>query len=463
MATTSLWKVRGSVGKVVRYAENPEKTAFEDAGSDICGSLDEVIGYAAQPSKTAQRHLVSGLGCIPETAAEEMRATKRQFGKAGGIVAFHGYQSFAPGETDPVTAHKIGVELACELWAERFEVIVATHVDTGHLHNHFVINSVSFQDGKRFHRDAACYRSMREASDRLCAERGLSTIEGNSRGVSKHYAEWNAEREGKTTWRSLVKADVDEATAHAATERQFWANLAALGYEVKRGKDISVRPPGKERFVRLARNFGESYTLAAINGRILSNRRILAPSRAKRKLKVPVRVSAPRGSFMALYRRWLYMLGGYGKSATRPHFLLREDVRHMERIAEESALLIREGIDTQEQLDAFAGQTSERIAALVSKRKAIRKEASSRGAQPDADALEEIGQQLRKLRKEVRMCARIEERSQSLPGRIAEVEADAREREGDGRNGGGIASSRTDSADNPRGQRDPGPIDRSWC
>lgn len=456
MATTSIWKVKGSVGKVVRYACNPEKTAMSDFERDAEASLEDVIAYAATPTKTEDRSLVAGINCVPETAADEMRATKRQYGKEGGIVAFHGYQSFAPGETDAKTAHGIGARLAQELWGDRFEVVVATHVDRGHIHNHFVVNSVSFADGKRFHRDAACYRKMREASDRLCAERGLSVIGKSSYGASKHYSEWSAERQGRPTWRALVKADIDEAIAHAATERQFWANLAALGYEVKRGKDISVRPPGKERFVRLARNFGDGYTLAAINGRILANRQALAPARTRQKSKPSVRIPAPRGSLMALYRRWLYLLGGYEKGPTRPHFLVREDIRHMERIADESALLIRESIETQGQLDDYVSRTRETIAALIGERKTIRKAAAARGVQPNESRLAEIAQQLKRLRKEVRMCESIEERSKSLPDRIAEVEAEAKEREGGGRNGSGVTGGRADSADNARGQRDPG-------
>ena len=156
--------MKGSVGKVVRYVGNPEKTELPDFERDAEASLEDVIVYAAAPAKTEARSLVAGINCVPETAAEEMRATKRQYGKEGGIVAFHGYQSFAPGETDAKTAHEIGIELARKLWGERFEVVVATHIDRGHLHNHFVVNSVSFADGKRFHRDAACYREMRELS-----------------------------------------------------------------------------------------------------------------------------------------------------------------------------------------------------------------------------------------------------------------------------------------------------------
>ena len=268
MAVTSIWKVEGRLARVLGYAENPAKTEGAPDEWERQG-VGAAILYAADPGKTEEQRYVSGVNCLPETALAEMNATKRQYGKEGGIVAFHGYQAFAPGEADPETAHEIGVALARELWGARFEVVVATHLDRAHLHNHFVINSVSFADGRRFHRDAACYRAMRGASDRLCRGRGLSVVDRPEPGRSRHYAEWRAERDGRPTWRSLVKADADEAVARASTMRQFYANLRAMGYEVKTGKDISVRPPGKERFVRLRRNFGDGYSYEGISARIL--------------------------------------------------------------------------------------------------------------------------------------------------------------------------------------------------
>ena len=276
MAVTSIWKVEGRLARVLGYAGNPDKAEGSPDEWELQG-VGAAILYAADPGKTERQLYVTGVNCLPATALEEMNATKRQYGKTGGIVAFHGYQAFAPGETDPATAHEVGVALAQELWGGRFEVVVATHLDKAHLHNHFVVNSVSFADGRRFHRDAACYRAMREASDELCREHGLSVVESPGRGGARHHAEWRAEREGRPTWRSLVKADVDEAVGRAASMRQFHANLRAMGYDVKVGKDISVRPPGKERFVRLRRNFGDAYSQEGIGARILANSRQRLP------------------------------------------------------------------------------------------------------------------------------------------------------------------------------------------
>ncbi len=126
--------------------------------------------------KTEERVYVSGIRCDPEFAARQFQKTKQHYKKTGGILAFHGYQSFKPGEVDADTAHRIGVELAKELWGDRFKVVVATHLNTDHYHNHFVINSVSIVDGYRYYDNKETYRRMREVSDRLCKEHHLSVI-----------------------------------------------------------------------------------------------------------------------------------------------------------------------------------------------------------------------------------------------------------------------------------------------
>ncbi|MCL2426325.1 MAG: relaxase/mobilization nuclease domain-containing protein, partial [Oscillospiraceae bacterium] len=217
MATTSLWRVKGDLGRVIDYAGNELKTSnpdyikTQDTESESERWLTDVIKYAVQDHKTTcsdennevMKKFVSGINCTPDTARAEMMATKRQFTKTGGIIAYHGYLSFAPGEATPEIAHKIGVKLATQLWGSRHEVIVTTHLDKiNHLHCHFVINTVSFVDGKKFHRTKKDYYEMQKASDALCREYGLSVIENPKRGKSKHYSEWNAERNGQPTYRS---------------------------------------------------------------------------------------------------------------------------------------------------------------------------------------------------------------------------------------------------------------------
>lgn len=199
MATTSLWRVNGWLGKVVIYVENPDKTEnpsfFEkpDMSDAQMQGLSDVIEYAANQEKTQMedgvllQNFVSGVNCLPATAREEMLAVKKRFGKEDGTVAYHGYQSFAPGEATPEIAHEIAVKLARQLWGEKYQVLVATHLDkANHLHSHFVINTVSFVDGIKFHRTEKDYYDMRRASDELCREYGLSVIEEPKPGKSRH-------------------------------------------------------------------------------------------------------------------------------------------------------------------------------------------------------------------------------------------------------------------------------------
>lgn len=307
MATTSIWSVKGWLGKVLIYIENPDKTMNpeiaelpeqKNMGEEDVQCLSDVIAYAVNEEKTRKNNkgekntndidneeetvmqqYVSGINCMPTTARTEMLAVKKRYGKDEGIMAFHGYQSFAPGECTPAMAHEIGVKLAEELWGSRFQVLVATHLDKAHhLHNHFVVNSVSFADGLRYHRTKQDYRDMRNASDRLCKEYGLSIIKNPKTGKAKNYGEWRAEMEGKPTYRSIVRADVDEAIEKARTEKQFFHYLKEKGYTFKFGKDITVRPEGREHGLKLARNFGEEYTIESIRRRILTQKMDKQPS-----------------------------------------------------------------------------------------------------------------------------------------------------------------------------------------
>ena len=177
MAVTKIWPVKGRLDAVIRYAGNEEKTRLPDltglsAGKD---DLSDVLQYAANDAKTTRESqlFVSGVNCVPEIARQQMKLTKQQFGKTGGTVAFHAYQSFRPGEVTPEQCHAIGVELAKRVWGDRFQVLVATHLNTDCCHNHFVINSVSFVDGKRYNDCKKTYRALQDASDELCRNRGF--------------------------------------------------------------------------------------------------------------------------------------------------------------------------------------------------------------------------------------------------------------------------------------------------
>ena len=425
MAVTSLWAVRGNLGGVLDYAANPEKT-----------DLTNLLRYATQQRKTTVqeegapvRQLVTGIHCAPATARREMQAVKKRFGKEKGVIAYHGYQSFASGECTPELAHEIGVKLARQLWGDRYQVLVATHLDKeNHLHSHFVINTVSFVDGKKFYRSGLDYRAMREASDALCREYGLSIIETPQPGKSKHYAEHRAEQQGKPTWRSLIKRDVDTALRQSMTERQFFHALQQMGYEVKVGADISVRPQGKERFFRLGRNLGENYTPAGTRRQLLEQsrpEREYPPQPRKVKFHGQVKPARRATGFRALYYHYCYLLGIFPRNKRRlPRRVppaLREELLRGERFSQEVRLLSQYKIDTMEQLEAHQGKVEDDLKALLSQRAALYRQFRSVAAQSDPERKDWVKQeistltgQIKKLRKEAVLCEDIARRSEKM-------------------------------------------------
>ena len=150
MATTKIWKVDTHLRRVIEYAENAEKTSNPQWSKSDYQTMRDVMDYAMDDFKTEEQFFVTGLNCEAGFARDQMMITKRRYKKTGGILAWHGYQSFVQGEVNAATAHEIGVKLASELWPD-FEVIVATHLNTKCYHNHFVLNSVSFIDGCKYH------------------------------------------------------------------------------------------------------------------------------------------------------------------------------------------------------------------------------------------------------------------------------------------------------------------------
>lgn len=438
--------------------ENPDKTenpAFYEkqdmTDRQVQGLLD-VIDYAVNSDKTkaadeaaaVMQQFVSGVNCCPATAREEMIAVKKRFGKEDGTVAYHGYQSFAPGEATPEMAHEIGVKLAQQLWGEKYQVIVATHLDKdSHLHNHFVVNTVSFLDGIKYHRTEKDYYEMQKTSDALCREYGLSVIEHPKRGKSRQYGEWRAEQEGRSTWRGIIRAEIDAVIRQSMTERQFFGNLRKRGYEVKAGKDISVRPPGKPRFVRLERNFGENYSLEGLRRRILMQQRPGRPlpePEPKRKvrhatLQGDFKKTRKITGFRALYFHYCYLLGIFPKnqpnSNKRLNFLLREDLIKLDAISEETKLLARNRIDTAGQLFSYKEGLEQKIESLITDRKALYRKQRTVSVKSEDDRLAKVKEQisaisreLKALRKEVRLCDDIAIRSGVIKEKIKVVRKD---------------------------------------
>lgn len=264
MATTSIWAVKNSLADVVNYANNPKKTGYRD--------LSNVLHYAENEDKTEQKYFVTGINCFAETACEQMMNTKRRFVNKGSNVAFHGYQSFAPGEVTPELAHEIGLRFAREMWGDRYEVLVATHLNTNSYHNHFVINSVSFVDGKKLILKKGTHLDLRRVSDQLCREYGLSVIEKPKDKTPRSI--YQAEKCGEPTKYNLMREAIDRSIAVSYGAKDLARMLKLYGYVInapENHKYVTICAVGGGKPTRLYQ-LGEDYTLARIQERLRQNR-----------------------------------------------------------------------------------------------------------------------------------------------------------------------------------------------
>ena len=236
----------------------------------IKSALKAAIDYICNPAKTDGSLLVSAYGCSAETADIEFAWTRRHAIDKGENLGRHLIQAFAPGEVTPEEAHQIGLELAKEILGGKYEFVLTTHIDRGHIHNHVIWNAVSFADHKHYHSNKRSYYEIRRASDRLCKEHGLSVIvPGQEKG--KSYVEHQAVRNG-TSYKAKLKSVIDRLLPACADLEYLLRRLQEEEYEIRRGKYISCRASDQERFTRL-KTLGIDYTEEALAARIAGRTR----------------------------------------------------------------------------------------------------------------------------------------------------------------------------------------------
>ena len=421
MAYTSVIPVR-RLDRAVKYVMNKEKTTAV--------SLQDALDYAANRDKTEQSCFESSYACTLETAFADMRQTKEQWHKLGGVQGYHLVQSFAAGEVSPELAHQIAKELADRVLGRRYEYVIGTHLNTGHIHSHIVWNSVSRIDGKKYHSNGKSYvTEIRAISDELCRKYKLSVIDTeNSNHVAKPYAEWLAEKNGQPTWRTAIRQDVDEAIQQSLTWRQFLTVLDRKGYEVRMGRKYPVlRPPGKERFVRF-KTLGKRYTPEAIQTRILyprsyrpyvENPRTIKHGRLHSGKKPRRKLTGLR----ALYYRYLYELGALPRKPRRPSYAVRQDAYKLDQRIRQMEFLSKNNIDTLEQLETHRQALQTEIRQLLTKRKQLPKTDDVQSQR------ESVNTALKQLRQEERLCRKIAEHSIEVQQHLTEARRDRAEQQ----------------------------------
>ena len=349
-----------------------------------------------------------------------MRANNLRWHKTGGVQGYHLVQSFAEGEVTPELAHQIGVELADQLLNGRYQAIVTTHLNTSHIHNHIVWCAVALDNGRKYHSNArSYYTEVRARSDALCRQYGLSVIETpESERGKRQYAKWQAEAIGQPTWRTAIRMDIDEAVSMVLTWQQFLALLEQKGYEIRMGRKYpTLRPPGKERFVRF-KTLGKAYTPEAIRQRILYPKRPFTPAAVWRgRLHGTHRKARKLTGLRALYYRYLYELGALPRKPQRPSYAVRQDIRSLDKRIRQMEFLSRHGIDTLAQLNAYRQTQEKAVADLLAERRQLYNAESDDGVHA---RLAQITQALKPLRRDIRLCRQIAEQSVQMRERMSQ-------------------------------------------
>ena len=421
MAYTSVIPVR-RLDRAVKYVMNKEKTTAV--------SLQDALDYAANRDKTEQSCFESSYACTLETAFADMRQTKERWHKSGGVQGYHLVQSFAADEVTPELAHRIAQELADRVLGGRYEYVIGTHLNTGHIHSHIVWNSVSRIDGKKYRSNYKSYvTEIRAVSDELCRKYKLSVIDTeNSHHVAKPYAEWLAEKNNHPTWRTAIRQDVDEAIRQSLTWRQFLSAMERKGYEVRMGRKYPVlRPPGKERFARF-KTLGKRYTPEAIQTRILYPRSYRPyvenpPTIKHGRLRSGKKPCRKLTGLRALYYRYLYELGALPRKPRRPSYAVRQDAYKLDQRIRQMEFLSKHNIDTLAQLETHRKALQTEIGQLQTKRKQLPKTDDVQSQH------ESVNTALKKLRQEKRLCRKIAEHSIEVQQHLTEARRDRAEQQ----------------------------------
>ena len=352
MATVGIWSVKNNLSRVIDYVSD-EKKVDEQTFKDLHNELE----YISDDYKTEEKKYVTGINCSTNNACKEMKEIKKHFQKEDGIIAFHAYQSFKEGEVTPEQAHNIGIQLAEEMWGDRFQVVVATHLNTNHIHNHFVINSVSFVDGKKYYDNRMSYAELRRLNDQICMEHNLSYLEEKKTKKGLYYINYQ-DKADKIIYSKQTKSDVDMAIALANSYSEFLHILENMNYEVKeRASKLSVRNLEYKRNIRIERQFGNDYSIENIKKQIAG---IYLPEKQNQyrryfeKDKVIDTLMKMNCKGLAFkYINYLKLLNKY-PTYIRSHRVsnqLQRDVMQMNLISNQTIFLAKYRIDTLDDLE----------------------------------------------------------------------------------------------------------------
>ncbi len=417
MAQTKIWPIKTKLGKCIKYIMNPTKT---DNGKWI----------------TPLNMLVDSNDW--QSAAQQMNDTKARFGKLDGRLGYHMEQGFKPGEVTPEVAHQIGVELAKELFGDKYEVVVATHIDKEHIHNHILLNSVSFLDGHKFHQpNAMYYDRIRKVSDQLCEKYGLSVIKEAKQSRYESYpAQHHQKPQSAPTVHSVMYQDIDRAVDAAKDLDDFYRVLTQMGYRVKRdGKYPAISPEG-HGFYRLYK-FKSGYTEEDIRHRISEKKVDRKTKPVYGAWRTPAEQQAYKKRYTSYYARrynrrglnatylhYRYMLVSIRRQTypRYPTIEQRKALAKLDKYSQEARLLVRNKIQTGKELTDYQHDLDERIHVLHKERWYLNRELQKGSSEGERQVIQqkisEINGQLKPLYRERSLCKDIAQRCGSVTAAV---------------------------------------------
>ena len=445
MATTKIWKVQKRLDHVIDYAINEEKTRKKSNRYEIdrFDSIRQVMTYAINPDKTEKQFYTTGINCEVKDSVKQMQLVKMIYGKENGILAFHAYQSFNEGEVTPEIAHEIGVKLANEMWGDRFQVVVSTHLNTEHLHNHFVINSVSFKDGKKYYSNLTNTALLRKTSDEICEEYGLRVLTEKTCKSGIDFENFYKKSMKDSDYYKFAKEDIDYAIKHSYTLKQFQQMLVSMGYNYYyRADKLSVKREPYKRNIRVERAFGEEYSLENIKRRIfendykklekmlpyrvVKNRHFTTRNKIRKKYR-------PKG-IVALYYYYRYLLRLYTKKNVQYKLTpeMRAEVKKMDEYSERIRFLCKYKIETMSDVNNIKEQKQEELQKILNIRNRLyyKRQKLDSGIEKDRVTKEiiDVTATLTRIRKEIRLCDKFYDDVPKMKDQLKEIDKKEQEK-----------------------------------
>ena len=376
MAVCKIWSIKSNLSSAINYITNDEKTSKE-----TYSNLHKELNYIVNDEKTEEKLYVSGINCNPENAKKEFMITKERFQQKEGILAFHAIQSFKETNLNPELVHNIGLQLANEMWGDRFQVVVATHLNTNHFHNHFIINSVSCFDGKRYYDTRTSYARLRKINDQLCMENNLDYMEEKKTKSGLNYKNFQLKNENVNIYDKQIKLDVDMAIGLATSYQEFLNILENMNYEVtERSEKLSIRSLKYNRAVRIERRFGIDYSIDNIVKRILGTylpeQKVYYRNYFKRDEIIDSLFKLNCKGLAIQYIKYLKLLNKYPTyiKNQKISYSMQRDVMRMDEISKQTIFLAKHNIQNEDDLINLYNNLREKFEESTSNKKNIKEE-----------------------------------------------------------------------------------------